>query len=147
MSNPCLSCGACCAHFRASFHWLETNSAPGGLTPAELTVPVSRHLVAMRGTDRNPPRCIALDGRIGESVRCTIYEQRASPCREFRASWVDGQHNERCDRARAVHGLPPLPPPLQPPLPLPVAAADGSVPLPLSEAGGPGPCSGAAVPA
>lgn len=65
----------------------------------------------MRGTDRKPPRCIALAGRIGESVGCTIYEQRASPCREFQASWVDGVHNERCDRARAAHGLPPLAPP------------------------------------
>jgi len=29
MSNPCLSCGACCAFFRASFHWLETAAAYG----------------------------------------------------------------------------------------------------------------------
>ena len=111
MSNPCLSCGACCACFRASFHWLETTTAPDGATPAELTVQVSPHLVAMRGTDRKPPRCIALEGSIGNSVRCSIYERRASPCRDFQASWVDGRHNERCDRARAVYGLPPLPPP------------------------------------
>jgi uncharacterized protein len=111
MSNPCLSCGACCAFFRASFHWLETTSAPDGMTPAVLTAQVSHHLVAMRGTDRSSPRCIALDGDIGRAVRCTIYERRASPCRDFRASWVDGRHNERCDRARAAHGLPPLPPP------------------------------------
>lgn len=113
MSNPCLSCGACCAFFRASFHWLETSAAAGGATPAELTVQVSQHLVAMRGTDRNPPRCIALEGSIGSSVRCSIYELRASPCRDFQASWVDGQHNERCDRARAAHGLLPLPPPAE----------------------------------
>jgi Fe-S-cluster containining protein len=112
MSNPCLSCGACCAYFRASFHWLETTDAPDGLTPAELTAPLTRHLVAMRGTDQKSPRCIALEGDIGSSVRCSIYERRASPCRNFQASWVDGQHNERCDRARAVHGLSPLPPPV-----------------------------------
>jgi len=111
MSNPCLLCGACCAWFRASFHWLETSDAPGGLTPAELTLPVSKHLVAMRGTDRKPPRCVALDGEIGVSVRCSIYPRRASPCSNFQASWVEGVHNERCDRARAAHGLPPLPPP------------------------------------
>jgi Fe-S-cluster containining protein len=111
MSNPCLSCGACCACFRASFHWLETTAAPGGVTPAELTAPVTRHRVAMRGTDQKNPRCIALDGAIGHSVRCNIYEWRATPGRDFQASWVDGQHNERCDRARAVHGLSPLPPP------------------------------------
>jgi uncharacterized protein len=115
MSNPCLSCGACCAYFRASFHWLETTAAPGGATPAELTMPVSPHLVAMRGTGRKAPRCVALDGSIGASVSCTIYEKRASPCREFQASWVDGVYNERCDRARAAHGLAPLPPPAGPP--------------------------------
>lgn len=113
MSNPCLSCGACCACFRVSFHWLETESDPGGITPAELTVPVTNHLVAMRGTDRNPPRCVALVGRIGESVHCSIYERRASPCRDFPASWADGRRNERCDRSRAAHGLPPLSPPLE----------------------------------
>ena len=65
----------------------------------------------MRGTDRSSPRCIALEGEIGRAVHCSIYAKRASPCRDFQASWVDGIHNERCDRARAVHGLPPLAPP------------------------------------
>jgi len=111
MSNPCLSCGACCAYFRASFHWLETTAAPDGVTPAELTAPLTKHLVAMRGTDQKSPRCVALEGCIGRSVRCVIYEWRASPCRDFPASWTDGEHNERCDRARAAHGLPPLRPP------------------------------------
>lgn len=125
MSNPCLSCGACCAHFRVSFHWLETNVAPDGLTPVEFTVPVTGHRVAMRGTEGRSPRCIALDGTIGDSVSCSIYEQRASPCRSFQAAWADGQPNEFCDKARAAHGLPPLEPPgelavpangIQPPL-------------------------------
>ncbi|HEX5787322.1 MAG TPA: YkgJ family cysteine cluster protein [Woeseiaceae bacterium] len=117
-SNPCLSCGACCAYFRASFHWLETTAAAGGSVPAELTVPVTPHLVAMRGSDRKPPRCVALEGTIGAAVRCSIYERRASPCRDFKASWADGSHNERCDRARAAHGLPPLLPRIE----------DGSIP-------------------
>jgi uncharacterized protein len=114
MSNPCLSCGACCAYFRASFHWLETSAAEGGLTPIELTVPVTAHCVAMRGSDRKPPRCIALEGSIGEAVRCSIYPLRASPCRNFQAAWVNGEPNERCDRARAAHGLPPLAPAVSP---------------------------------
>lgn len=111
MWNPCLECGACCAFFRASFHWSESDAALGGPTPPELTVKVTPHLVAMRGTAGNPPRCIALHGEIGKAVRCSIHPQRPSPCREFQASWVDGVHNERCDRARAAHGLPPLEPP------------------------------------
>ena len=111
MSSPCLACGACCACFRVSFHWSETERFLGGVTPPEHTIKVTPHLVAMRGTSQHIPRCTALAGVIGEAVSCAIYEQRPSPCREFRPSWVDGVHSQRCDQARAAHGLPPLEPP------------------------------------
>jgi Fe-S-cluster containining protein len=109
--NPCLRCGACCAHFRVSFYWSEADSAAGGCTPAELSVQLTPFLIAMRGTERSPPRCAALEGGIGKRVRCAIHPLRPSPCRDFRPSWVDGPRSERCDRARAAHGLPPLEPP------------------------------------
>jgi len=111
MSNPCLECGACCAHYRVSFHWSETERFLGGATPSELTTRVTPHRVAMRGTEGAAPRCTVLEGRIGRAVHCRIYAERPSPCREFQASWVDGEHNPRCDAARARHGLPPLTPP------------------------------------
>jgi Fe-S-cluster containining protein len=111
MGNPCITCGACCAHFRASFYWTEATREAGGLTPPHLTTKLTPHRAVMRGTEANPPRCVALHGTIGEQVRCGIYALRPSPCREFQASWVSGVHNERCDRARAAHGLAPLPPP------------------------------------
>ena len=111
MSNPCITCGACCAYFRASFYWSEADPAGGGLTPPELATKLTPHLAVMSGTERVPPRCVALHGEIGREVRCTIHPLRPSPCREFQASWSDGFHNERCDRARAAHGLPPLSPP------------------------------------
>jgi Fe-S-cluster containining protein len=111
VGNPCLGCGACCAHFRVSFYWSEADSAAGGHTPAELSVKVTPFVTAMRGTERSPPRCAALEGEIGKRVRCTIYPLRPSPCREFGASWTDGPRSEGCDRARAAHGLPPLEPP------------------------------------
>jgi len=111
MWNPCITCGACCAYFRASFYWSEADPAAGGLTPPHLTTKLTPHHSVMRGTEQTPPRCIALHGTIGEEVRCVIHPLRPSPCREFQASWVDGLHNERCDRARAAHGLPPLSPP------------------------------------
>lgn len=111
MPNPCLACGACCAYYRVSFHWSEAERFLGGTTPTELTVRVGPHRVAMRGTCGTSPRCVALIGEIGRDVRCTIYERRPSPCREFAASWANGTHSERCDRARAAHGLPPLEPP------------------------------------
>jgi Fe-S-cluster containining protein len=81
------------------------------VTPAELTLRLTPHHAAMRGTEHAPRRCVALDGEIGKRVRCTIHPLRPSPCREFAASWSGGVHHERCDRARAAHGLPPLAPP------------------------------------
>ncbi|GIV75514.1 YkgJ family cysteine cluster protein [Caldilinea sp.] len=106
--NVCLQCGACCAYYRASFYWAEADPAQGGSVPPELTTQIDLFLVAMKGTEANPPRCIALHGEIGKAVCCTIYEQRPSPCREFPVSWLDGHPNPRCDQARAAWGLPPL---------------------------------------
>ena len=70
--------------------------------PKELVEPVDDHLVCMRGTGERHGRCLALEGEIGKSVSCRIYERRSSVCREF------GHEADRCDRARAFHGLPPL---------------------------------------
>jgi uncharacterized protein len=111
MQNPCITCGACCAHFRVSFYWSESAPDVGGVTPQQVTARLSRHYAVMRGTELEAPRCVALQGNLGQKVRCVIHALRPSPCRDFQASWVDGVHNERCDRARAAHGLPPLSPP------------------------------------
>ena len=102
MSEPCLSCGACCAHFRVSFYWAESDAHPAGTVPHALTVPITPHLVAMRGTDTRCPRCVALRGEVGSAVSCTIYPQRSSPCREFSAG------TDACNRAREKHGLAPV---------------------------------------
>ena len=110
-ANTCITCGACCAFFRASFYWGETDAAPGGTVPAGLTEKLNDFRAVMRGTNGPHPRCIALLGQIGQSVGCRIYELRASVCRHFKLSWEDGVHNERCDRARAAWGLAPLQPP------------------------------------
>ena len=97
--EECQQCGACCAAFRVSFYWTETTAHPDGTVPAELTTPVPPHLVAMRGTDTKPVRCIALNGEIGRSVNCTIYPLRSSTCHDCEAG------SEKCNRARAHHGL------------------------------------------
>lgn len=107
-SNPCITCGACCAFFRASFYWAEADEQMGGTVPTHLTEPLTPHLVAMKGTTGSTPRCTCLQGTIGEQVHCTIYPQRSSTCREFPFSGENGQPNERCDKARAAWGLPPL---------------------------------------
>ncbi len=98
LDNPCLNCGACCAHFRVSFYWAEAEA----LDPA-LTEPLSPHLSCMRGTNQREPHCAALRGAIGGATACGIYEDRPSPCRELQAG------DDKCLRARAHHGLPALP--------------------------------------
>ncbi|MCB9797712.1 MAG: YkgJ family cysteine cluster protein [Alphaproteobacteria bacterium] len=107
--HPCLSCGACCAAYRVSFYWAEADDGHGEV-PVGLTVPISPHLRAMAGTHRAPPRCVALMGDVGQRVACSIYAKRSSTCREFEPSWESGRHNPACDKARALHGLPPLKP-------------------------------------
>lgn len=108
--HPCLRCGACCAHFRASFYWAEADDATPGGVPVELTRKLTPHLRVMLGTEGPAPRCIALEGQIGVATRCAIHPRRSSVCREFPPSYEDGSPNPRCDAARARHGLPPLTP-------------------------------------
>lgn len=105
MSSPCQSCGACCAAFRVDFHPAELAGgafAWGEGVPRAMTMALTPQLVRLAGTDASPPRCIALKGQVGQAVACGIYEGRPSPCREF-----DVEH-EACNRARRLHGLPPL---------------------------------------
>ena len=106
--NPCLSCGACCALFRASFYWSESSDFTPGGVPTELTLKVNDFLIAMKGTDRVPPRCVALIGEIGENVYCSIYPQRSSVCREFDFAWQNNRPNPRCGQARLAWGIKPL---------------------------------------
>lgn len=108
MSNPCQRCGACCAFFRVSFYWSEAEPALGGSVPPKLTEALNPQRVAMRGTLCSPARCAALQGDVGHSVACAIYAQRPSPCRELEPWDAAGRPDEKCTRARAAHGLPPL---------------------------------------
>lgn len=108
--NPCLECGACCAFFRVSFYWAEADDATPGGVPAELTEDFNNTYRFMKGTGGPVPRCAALRGEIGGSVFCSIHSRRPSPCRNFTLSFSSGERNERCDKARAAHGLPPMSP-------------------------------------
>lgn len=100
--NPCTRCGACCAHFRVSFYWAE--AAERGL-PEALYEPLTPVMACMRGTHSKSPRCAALLGEVGQQVACSVYGQRTSPCRDLQPG------DEKCQKARAGHGLPPLPVP------------------------------------
>lgn len=81
------------------------------MVPDMLTEQIHPHRACMKGTNQKEPRCVALLGNVGEQVRCTIYENRPSPCREFSCNGEVAEYNEGCDKARARYGLPPLTPP------------------------------------
>lgn len=106
--NACTRCGACCASFRVDFarEELDTN---GGTVPECLAVELNDFTCRMRGTDHASPRCAALVGTVGVRAHCGIHEWRPSPCREFGLRAPMGMGDEACTRARARHGLPPLP--------------------------------------
>jgi Fe-S-cluster containining protein len=107
--NPCITCGACCAHFRVSFYWAEADDVTPGGVPQELTEESPPFRRTMKGTNqRHNMRCVALAGRIGEKVGCSIYTSRPNPCRAFEASYEFGTQNKRCDEARHKFGLKPL---------------------------------------
>ena len=113
-NNPCLKCGACCAFFRVSFYWGETDLYPGGGVPADFTERLTDFRQCMKGTNQKKPFCAALEGEIGKSVRCAIYADRPSPCREFGVIWENDtarfnpESLKRCNKARAAWGLAPL---------------------------------------
>lgn len=102
LHSPCEQCGACCASFRVDFSVHELDEQ-GGRVPSGLAVEVNDAICRMRGTDHARPRCAALVGTIGQQVSCGIYEWRPNPCHELESG------SNACERARARHGLPPLP--------------------------------------
>ena len=63
MTDPCLSCGACCASFRVDFAVQELEGC-GGRVPAGLAEPITEQLCRMRGSDYRSPRCAALTGKL-----------------------------------------------------------------------------------
>ena len=103
-THPCLSCGACCAFYRVSFHWSETMAESHGV-PLELTKSSSLHKSVMNGTNEIKPSCVALLGVVGKSTSCSIYENRPSTCRTFKPSYEDGMRNQHCESARESKGL------------------------------------------
>ena len=105
MINPCLTCGACCAYYRASFYWAESDLVQPGGVPIAMTDKLNDFRLIMKGSNGSKPRCSALMGIIGKKVCCSIYDRRASICRDFPPSWENGRHNERCDKARNFWGM------------------------------------------
>jgi len=103
-SNPCETCGACCAFYRVSFPCAETDNIDG-LVPIGMTSYLNESTRFMQGTETKNPRCIALEGQVGNSVKCLIYENRSSACRNFKISWENNIGNFLCDKSREFYGL------------------------------------------
>lgn len=108
--NPCLSCGACCQHFRISFYCGETEDHPGGWVPSSKVIKLNPVMACMQGTEMGGGKCVALIGTPGEpGIGCSIYKNRPSPCREYPVWMEDGSPNPDCQRLRQKIGLAPLP--------------------------------------
>lgn len=104
-SNPCLSCGACCEHYRISFYFGELD-VNGGCVPSELTTKVNDFYACTIGTEYGRGRCVALTGNSSDcSISCAIYDKRPSPCREFPVYMEDGTINPECNKVRKLKGL------------------------------------------
>ena len=95
--DACLSCGACCAHFRVSFYWAE-----GLAMPEDYVEPLSSLYSCMKGTNQKQSRCIALEGTIGEQVSCGMYAARSGTCKEVQVA------DEQCNKARRAYNMIPL---------------------------------------
>jgi Fe-S-cluster containining protein len=112
-SNPCFECGQCCQKLRVSFYHGEiaadasgiANHSSAGIVPPELTVKLTPHLACMKGTEGGQQGCVALSHDAEQGYRCTIYEQRPSPCRAFNIFEDDGSLNPLCDKLRKAAGL------------------------------------------
>ena len=72
----CKLCGACCA-FKWSWPIFKKDRSDA------LNIPIDMVRVdyPLMKTENN--RCIALDGKVGESVCCKIYNNRPNSCRKF----------------------------------------------------------------
>jgi Fe-S-cluster containining protein len=109
LDNPCFECGQCCQKLRVSFYHGEVLRDQGGeligAVPPDLVTQITPHMVCMKGTETGKQGCIALHHDDQQGYRCTIYEQRPSPCREFNTLNDDGSINPLCDKLRKAVGL------------------------------------------
>jgi Fe-S-cluster containining protein len=103
----CQSCGACCCN-------TDENRAEAYVDYVEVKprAPLSRHPrllrrltvvnaegerhMRLRGAEQ---RCVALDGRLGQRVSCSIYELRPPACRAVKPG------SRECRRDRRERGI------------------------------------------
>jgi hypothetical protein len=96
-SEPCRTCGACCAY---SAEWPRFS-----LESDEQIALIPAALVAAGGNGMRcqGDRCDALLGVVGEATTCSIYAIRPEVCRSCQPG------DDACTMARVRYGLAPLP--------------------------------------
>jgi Fe-S-cluster containining protein len=86
----CQDCGACCKGFTVDVESRDEGVPPKMIKEDRLFGPVMRE---------RDGQCIALSGKVGERVRCRIYEDRPQVCRDFSPGCL------LCHKARELSGL------------------------------------------
>jgi len=56
----------------------------------------------MAGTNQKNPRCVALEGTIGEQVSCGMYELRSTSCKDVQVAGA------QCNKARIAYNMIPF---------------------------------------
>ena len=107
MRFDCQACGACCCN-------TDENRAEKYIDYVEVTAraPLRRHPILLRRLtvlnaegerhmrlEGREQRCIALEGRLGKRVSCTIYGLRPSACRTVQPG------SRECRRDRRERGI------------------------------------------
>ncbi len=101
----CRTCGACCTTGaadggRGQLAYLPISKAESKrLPPGVVTLAVIEGIGSQRSLRFNGDRCAALDGVVGLSCSCRVYDERPRICRVF----PPGSPN--CVAARAERGL------------------------------------------
>lgn len=106
MTPDCLTCGACCRPPEPQPVYADLRSedltvlaeSPKALALAVI-VPGDRVFALRTKVTRDGVVCAALNGRIGKSVSCSIYNVRPRACRLYEAGSVE------CHNARVAVGL------------------------------------------
>ena len=88
----CKTCGACCC-FKWSWPIFKRDRTDATGIPQEM----QRFDYPLMKTENN--RCVALEGEVGTSVKCSVYNDRPDACRKFEVG------SELCNEARRKVGI------------------------------------------
>lgn len=87
-TNDCLQCGACCCNAQQNeregvHHWVEIEDKAILWRRKDLVKRLVVYDEEKRPHLKLTPtgECVALRGKVGRSVRCSVYHHRPNPCR------------------------------------------------------------------